>query len=432
MGNITHVAGREILDSRGNPTVEVEVTLASGAHGRAAVPSGASTGTREAVELRDQDPQRYLGRGVLQAVQHVNGEIARALHGMDATAQVQIDAVLIALDGTENKGRLGANAILGASLAVAKAAAAESGLPLYAYIGGTNAHVMPVPMMNLLNGGAHADNNVDIQEFMILPVRASCFAEALRTGAEIFHRLRAVLHERGYATNVGDEGGFAPNLASNEEALEMVLRGIERAGYRPGEDVYLGLDSAASAFYHAGVYRMAAESQPERSADDMIAWYRMLVDKYPILSLEDGLAEEDWEGWHKLTTALGDRVQLVGDDIFVTNTRILERGIREGVGNSVLIKLNQIGTLTETLAAIEMAKRAGYTAVVSHRSGETEDTTIADVVVASNAGQIKTGALSRTDRTAKYNQLLRIESRLGQQARYPGLAAFYNIAAQRK
>jgi enolase len=384
------------------------------------------------VELRDQDPQRYLGRGVLQAVQHVNGEIARALHGMDATAQVQIDAVLIALDGTENKGRLGANAILGASLAVAKAAAAESGLPLYAYIGGTNAHVMPVPMMNLLNGGAHADNNVDIQEFMILPVRASCFAEALRTGAEIFHRLRTVLHERGYTTNVGDEGGFAPNLASNEEALEMVLRGIERAGYRPGEDVYLGLDSAASAFYHDGVYRMAAESQPERSADDMIAWYQTLVEKYPILSLEDGLAEDDWEGWHKLTTVLGDRVQLVGDDLFVTNTRILERGIREGVCNSILIKLNQIGTLTETLAAIEMAKRAGYTAVVSHRSGETEDTTIADVVVAANAGQIKTGALSRTDRTAKYNQLLRIESRLGQQARYPGLAAFYNIAARRK
>ena len=306
MGNITHVVGREILDSRGNPTVEVEVTLASGAHGRAAVPSGASTGTREAVELRDGDPQRYLGRGVLQAVQHVNGEIARALLGMDATAQVQIDATLIALDGTDNKGRLGANAILGASLAVAKAAAAESGLPLYAYIGGTNARVMPVPMMNLLNGGAHADNNVDIQEFMILPVRASCFAEALRMGAEIFHRLRAVLHEHGYPTNVGDEGGFAPNLTSNEEALEMVLRGIERAGYRPGEDVYLGLDSAASAFYHDGVYRMAAESQPERSADDMIAWYQTLVDKYPILSLEDGLAEEDWEGWQKLTTALGD------------------------------------------------------------------------------------------------------------------------------
>jgi enolase len=427
MGKIAHVVGREILDSRGNPTVEVEVTLTSGAHGQAAVPSGASTGTREAVELRDGDPQRYLGRGVLQAVQHVNGEIARALLGMEATAQAQIDATLIALDGTDNKGRLGANAILGASLAVAKAAAAESGLPLYAYIGGTHARVMPVPMMNLLNGGAHADNNVDIQEFMILPVRASCFAEALRMGAEVFHHLRVVLHEHGYPTNVGDEGGFAPNLKSNEEALEMVLRGIERAGYRPGEDVYLGLDSAASAFYHDGVYRMAAEAQPERSADDMIAWYETLVDRYPILSLEDGLAEQDWEGWQKLTAALGERVQLVGDDIFVTNTRILERGIREGVGNSILIKLNQIGTLTETLDAIEMAKRAGYTSVVSHRSGETEDTTIADVVVAANAGQIKTGSLSRTDRTAKYNQLLRIESRLGAQARYPGLAAFYNI-----
>jgi enolase len=410
MGNITHVVGREILDSRGNPTVEVEVTLASGAYGRAAVPSGASTGTREAIELRDGDPQRYLGRGVLQAVQHVNGEIARALLGMEATAQAQIDATLIALDGTDNKGRLGANAILGASLAVA----------------------MPVPMMNLLNGGAHADNNVDIQEFMILPVRASCFAEALRMGAEVFHRLRVVLHEHGYPTNVGDEGGFAPNLTSNEEALEMVLRGIERAGYRPGEDIYLGLDSAASAFYHDGVYRMAAESQPERSADDMIAWYETLVDRYPILSLEDGLAEQDWEGWQKLTAALGARVQLVGDDIFVTNTRILERGIREGVGNSVLIKLNQIGTLTETLDAIEMAKGAGYTSVVSHRSGETEDTTIADVVVAANAAQIKTGSLSRTDRTAKYNQLLRIESRLGPQARYPGLAAFYNITVLRK
>jgi enolase len=432
MGNIAYVVGREILDSRGNPTVEVEVTLASGAHGRAAVPSGASTGTREAVELRDGDPRRYLGRGVLQAVQHVNGEIARALLGMEATAQAQIDATLIALDGTDNKGRLGANAILGASLAVARAAAAESGLPLYAYIGGTNARVMPVPMMNLLNGGSHADNNVDIQEFMILPVRASCFAEALRMGAEVFHRLRTVLHEHGYPTNVGDEGGFAPNLTSNEEALEMVLRGIERAGYRPGEDIYLGLDSAASAFYDDGVYRMAAESQPERSADDMIAWYQTLVDKYPILSLEDGLAEQDWEGWQKLTVALGERVQLVGDDIFVTNTRILERGIREGVCNSVLIKLNQIGTLTETLDAIEMAKRAGYTSVVSHRSGETEDTTIADVVVAANAGQIKTGSLSRTDRTAKYNQLLRIESRLGPQASYPGLAAFYNITALRK
>src|SRR5216684_696167 len=345
MSGIIDIRARQILDSRGNPTVEVDVRLESGAYGRAAVPSGASTGTREAVELRDGDPQRYLGRGVLQAVQHVNGEIARALLGMEATAQAQIDATLIALDGTDNKARLGANAILGASLAVAKAAAAESGLPLYAYIGGTNARVMPVPMMNLLNGGAHADNNMDIQEFMILPVRANCFAEALRMGAEVFHRLRAVLHEHGYQTNVGDEGGFAPNLTSNEEALEMVLRGIERAGYRPGEDVYLGLDSAASAFYHDGVYRMAAESQPERSADDMIAWYQTLVDRYPILSLEDGLAEEDWEGWKKLTIALGARVQLVGDDIFVTNTRILERGIREGVGNAILIKLNQIGTL---------------------------------------------------------------------------------------
>jgi len=431
MGKITHVVGREILDSRGNPTVEVEVTLTSGAQGRAAVPSGASTGSREAVELRDGDTQRYLGRGVLKAVQHVNGEIAQALTGLDAVAQARIDAALIALDGTENKGRLGANAILGASLAVAKAAAAHSGLPLYAYLGGPNGRELPVPMMNLLNGGAHADNNVDIQEFMILPVGASCFAEALRMGAEIFHRLRVVLRERGYATNVGDEGGFAPNLTSNEEALELVLRGIERAGYRPGADVYLGLDAAASAFYHDGVYRMAAESQPERSAEEMIAWYQTLVERYPILSLEDGLAEEDWEGWHKLTAALGARVQLVGDDIFVTNTKILARGIRAGVGNAILIKLNQIGTLTETLDAIEMAKRAGYTAVVSHRSGETEDTTIADVVVACNAGQIKTGALSRTDRTAKYNQLLRIESQLGAGARYPGLTAFYNIAALR-
>jgi enolase len=432
MGTITHVSGREILDSRGNPTVEVEVTLSSGAHGRAAVPSGASTGTREAVELRDGDPARYRRRGVLRAVEHVNQDIAQALIGQDATAQVQVDATLIALDGTENKGRLGANAILGASLAVAKAAAAESGLPLYAYIGGANARDLPVPMMNLLNGGAHADNNVDLQECMILPVRAACFADALRMGAETFHALREVLHDHGYPTNVGDEGGFAPNLASNEEALDMVLRGIEKAGYRPGEDIYLGLDAAASEFYHDGVYRLAAEAQAERSAEEMIAWYQTLVNKYPILSLEDGLAEQDWAGWSQLTTALGDRVQLVGDDIFVTNTRIIERGIREHIGNSVLIKLNQIGTLSETLDAIEMAKRAQYTVVVSHRSGETEDTTIADVAVACNAGQIKTGSLCRTDRTAKYNQLLRIESRLGTQARYPGLAAFYSVAALRK
>lgn len=427
MGTITHVMGREILDSRGNPTVEAEVTLSSGVSGWAAVPSGASTGEREAVELRDGDPQRYLGRGVKKAVHHVNGEIAQALIGMEATAQAQVDTTLIALDGTENKSRLGANAILGTSLAVAKAAAAEHRLPLYAYLGGSNARDLPVPMMNVLNGGAHADNNIDIQEFMILPVRVACFAEALRVGAEVFHHIRAVLRQRGYHTAVGDEGGFAPNLGSNEEAIEVLLQGIERAGYRPGEDVYLGLDTAASELYHDGVYKLAAEAQPERSAADMIAWYRTLVQRYPILSIEDGLAENDWDGWQKLTAALGDRVQLVGDDIFVTNTKILARGIREDVGNAVLIKLNQIGTLTETLDAIEMAKRAGYTAVVSHRSGETEDTTIADVVVAYNTGQIKTGSLSRTDRTAKYNQLLRIEDRLGQSARYPGLAVFYNI-----
>jgi enolase len=427
MGTISHVIAREILDSRGNPTVEVEVTLESGSWGWAAVPSGASTGEREAVELRDGDAQRYLGRGVLKAVHHVNGEIAQALVGMDATAQALVDATLIDLDGTENKSRLGANAILGASLAVAKAAAAECGSPLYAYIGGTNARDLPVPMMNVLNGGAHADNNVDIQEFMILPVRVACFAEALRVGAEVFHHLRTVLRDKGYSTSVGDEGGFAPNLRSNEEALEVVLGAIERAGYRPGEDVYLGLDVAASEIYQDGVYKLSAEANPERSADDMIAWYRTLVDRYPILSIEDGLAENDWDGWQKLTAEMGDRVQLVGDDIFVTNTKILDRGIREGVGNSILIKLNQIGTLTETLDAIDMARRAGYTSVVSHRSGETEDTTIADVVVAYNTGQIKTGSLCRTDRTAKYNQLLRIEDRLGRSARYAGVGAFYNV-----
>jgi enolase len=429
MGTITRVLGREILDSRGNPTIEVEVTLSSGVQGRAAVPSGASTGEREAMELRDGDPQRYLGKGVRKAVHYVNGEIARALVGMPAIAQVQVDTTLCQLDGSDNKSRLGANAILGASLAVARAAATECGLPLYAYIGGTNARELPVPMMNVLNGGLHADNNVDIQEVMILPMRASCFAEALRVGAEIFQHLKAVLRKRGYTTAVGDEGGFAPNLASNEAALEVLLEGIERAGYRPGEDVYLALDVAASALYQDGKYRLSAEAQPERSADEMIAWYQTLVDKYPILSIEDGLAENDWEGWKQLTAALGQRVQLVGDDIFVTNTVILSRGIREGVGNAILIKLNQIGTLTETLAAIEMAKRAGYTAIVSHRSGETEDTTIADVVVAYNTGQIKTGSLSRTDRTAKYNQLLRIEEQLGQSARYAGREAFYNLRA---
>jgi enolase len=427
MGTITHVVGREILDSRGNPTVEVEVTLANGIRGRAAVPSGASTGEHEAVELRDGDAQRYLGKGVRQAVQHVNGEIARALVGLEATAQAQVDLTLIQLDGTDNKSRLGANAILGASLAVAKAAATLCGLPLYAYIGGVSARELPVPMMNVLNGGAHADNNVDFQEFMVLPVRVSCFAEALRVGAEIFQHLKTVLRKRGLHTAVGDEGGFAPDLASNEEALEVLLQGVEQAGYRPGEDVYLGLDVAASEFYHDGRYKLTAEAQPERSADDMIAWYRTLVDKYPIISIEDGLAENDWDGWKKLTAALGQRIQLVGDDIFVTNTQILARGIREQVGNAILIKLNQIGTLTETLEAIDMAKRASYTAVVSHRSGETEDTTIADVVVAYNTGQIKTGSLSRTDRTAKYNQLLRIEEHLGRGARYAGMGAFYNL-----
>ncbi len=428
MGTITQVAAREILDSRGNPTVEVEVELSSGASGWAAVPSGASTGEREAVELRDQDPKRYLGKGVTKAVKHVNGEIAQALMGMDATAQAQIDATLIELDGTENKSRLGANAILGASLAVAKAAASEHRLPLFSYIGGPNARSLPVPMMNVLNGGAHADNNVDIQEFMILPVRVTCFAEALRIGSEVFHHLKSVLSSRGYSTAVGDEGGFAPNLQSNEEALEVLMEAIEGAGYRPGEDIYLGLDVAASELFEDGIYRLAAEAEPERSADDMIALYKTLVDRYPILSIEDGLAENDWEGWQKLTSALGDSVQLVGDDIFVTNTKILARGIREKVGNSILIKLNQIGTLTETLDAIDMANRAGYTCVVSHRSGETEDTTISDVVVACNTGQIKTGSLCRTDRTAKYNQLLRIEDRLGRSASYAGAEAFYNIS----
>ena len=421
---IAEVVAHEILDSRGNPTIEVDVTLAGGARGRAAVPSGASTGQREAVELRDGDPQRYLGKGMSQAVQHVNREIRHTLVGLDATTQAHIDKTLIQLDGTENKSRLGANAILGASLAVAKAAAAQLHLPLYEYLGGPEARDLPVPMMNVLNGGAHADNNVDIQEFMIMPVGADSFAEALRTGVEIFHHLREVLRELGHQTAVGDEGGFAPNLHSNEEALELLLRGVERAGYRPGDEVYLGLDMAASELYADGKYRLVAEAQHERTADDMIAWCRTLVDKYPILSIEDGLAEQDWDGWKQLTATLGTRVQLVGDDNFVTNTTLLARGIREKVANAILIKLNQIGTLTETLEAIEMARRAAYAAIVSHRSGETEDTTIADVAVACNAGQIKTGSLSRTDRTAKYNQLLRIERALGQRARYPGLTAF--------
>jgi enolase 1/2/3 len=421
---VAQIIGREILDSRGNPTVEVEVTLASGARGRAAVPSGASTGEREAVELRDGDARRYLGKGVRKAVDNVTGEIARALVGRDARAQAEIDATLIELDGTENKSRLGANAILGASLAVAKAAAAHSALPLYAYLGGPDARDLPVPMMNVLNGGAHADNNLDFQEFMILPVGTDRFAEALRIGAEVFHNLRKVLRARGCSTGVGDEGGFAPDLRSNEDALTVIIQAIEQAGYRPGEDVALGLDVAASQFLHDGKYRLGAEGGAERTAEDMIGWYRELIGRYPIVSIEDGLGENDWDGWKKLTAALGPRLQLVGDDLFVTNTKIIARGIREGIANSVLIKVNQIGTLTETLDAIEMSKRAGYTAVVSHRSGETEDTTIADIAVATNTGQIKTGSLSRTDRTAKYNQLLRIEAALGRTARYPGRAAF--------
>ena len=418
---IRHVVGREILDSRGNPTVEVDVFLDSGAWGRAAVPSGASTGSREAVELRDADPKRFLGRGVSQAVAHVNGEISQTLVGMAAVAQAKVDAALIRLDGTDNKSRLGANAILGASLAVAKAAAAHAGLPFYAYLGGPNARDMPVPLINLLNGGAHADNNVDIQECMILPIGADSLSEAVRMGAEIFHHLREILQEQGHNTTVGDEGGFAPNLDSNEAAIQVLLQGVERAGYRAGEDVYLGLDVAASELYHDGAYKLTADTQAERSPSDMIGWYEELAARYPILSIEDGLYEDDWEGWQRLTAALGSRVQLVGDDIFVTNTDQLARGIRQNVGNAILIKPNQIGTLTETLEAVEMAKRAGYGVVVSHRSGETEDATIADIAVACNAGQIKTGSLSRSDRIAKYNQLLRIADELGSSARYPGM-----------
>ncbi|MBO2533328.1 MAG: phosphopyruvate hydratase [Thermoactinomycetaceae bacterium] len=426
MTTITHVLAREVLDSRGNPTVEVEVYLESGARGRAIVPSGASTGAHEAVELRDGDKERYLGKGVLKAVQNVNDVIAPKLEGMDALEQVAIDRLLIDLDGTPNKGKLGANAILGVSMAVARAAAEALGMTLYAYLGGFNAKVLPVPMMNILNGGKHADNNVDIQEFMIMPVGAKSFAEGLRMGVEVFHSLKSVLKEKGLATSVGDEGGFAPNLSSNEEALQTIVSAIERAGYRPGEDVRLAIDVASTELYRDGAYHLAGEGVT-KTADEMIAYYRELVEKYPIVSIEDGLAEDDWEGWKKLTDALGGKVQLVGDDLFVTNTERLSRGIEAGVGNSILIKVNQIGTLTETFDAVEMAKRAGYTAVISHRSGETEDTTIADIAVATGAGQIKTGAPSRTDRVAKYNQLLRIEEELGASARYPGAAAFYNL-----
>ncbi len=420
MTGIVNVEGREVLDSRGNPTIEVEVLLESGAQGRAIVPSGASTGEREALELRDGDKYRYMGKGVLKAVGNVNSEIADAVTGMEATDQAGLDRNLIELDGTETKSRLGANAILGVSLAVAKAAADETGLPLYRYIGGANARELPVPMMNVLNGGAHADNNVDIQEFMIVPAGAPLFSEALRMGTEVFHALKGVLKAKGYNTSVGDEGGFAPNLKSNEEALEVIMQGIVKAGYKPGEDVFLALDPAASEFHQDGHYLMKAESQPRKSADQIIDFYENLVNNYPIVSIEDGMAENDWEGWKKITNRLGSRIQLVGDDIYVTNAKIFKEGIERGIANSILIKLNQIGTLTETLDTIGMAGRAGYTTVISHRSGETEDTTLADLAVAVNAGQIKTGSLCRSERICKYNRLLRIEEELGKAALFRG------------
>jgi enolase len=426
MSMIFDVHAREILDSRANPTVEVEVTLECGVVGRAAVPSGASTGAFEAVELRDNDKSRYLGKGVTKAVNNVNDKIAPEIVGMDARDQAMIDKVMIELDGTKNKGNLGANAILGVSLAVAKAAAEAYGLSLYQYLGGVNAKELPVPMMNILNGGEHADNNVDIQEFMIMPVGGKSFADALRMGAEVFHSLKKVLGAKGYNTAVGDEGGFAPNLKSNEEAIQVILEAVEKAGLVPGEDILIAMDVAASEMFKDGLYHFEGEGIT-RDTDSMIEFYEDLVSKYPIVSIEDPLSEEEWDSWKKITDALGKKVQLVGDDLFVTNTERLLRGINMGVGNSILIKVNQIGTLTETLDAIEMAKRAGYTAVVSHRSGETEDTTIADIAVATNAGQIKTGAPSRTDRVAKYNQLLRIEEALADIARYRGKDTFYNL-----
>lgn len=423
---IEEVIGREILDSRGNPTVEVEVILDDGSIGRAAVPSGASTGAHEAVELRDGDKTRYVGKGVLQAVWNVNETIAPKVLGVYPTDQVAIDQLMIDLDGTPNKGNLGANAILGVSLAVAKAAAESSGLQLYRYIGGVAARTLPVPMMNILNGGKHADNTVDLQEFMVMPAGAETFSDALRMGTETFHSLRGVLKERGFSTSVGDEGGFAPNLKTNEEAIEVIIEAIQRAGYTPGVQIFIALDPAATEFYKDGKYVLEGEGVT-RSSEQMVDFYESLVNKYPIISIEDGLAEDDWDGWKLMTERLGKRIQLVGDDLFVTNVERLRKGIEMGVTNSILIKVNQIGTLTETLAAIEMAKRAGYTAVVSHRSGETDDSTIADLVVATNAGQIKTGAPSRMDRVAKYNQLLRIEEDLGDTAVFPGMTAFYNI-----
>ena len=428
MSVIESVYAREVLDSRGNPTVEVEVVLESGAQGRAIVPSGASTGAFEAVELRDGDKSRYLGKGTQTAVDNVNNIIAEQLEGMESTDQPGIDALLIELDGTHNKGKLGANAILGVSMAVARASADELGLPLYQYIGGVNAKQLPVPMMNILNGGEHADNSVDVQEFMILPVGAPSFKEGLRMGAEVFHSLKKVLSERGLACGVGDEGGFAPNLGSNREALELIVEAISKAGYEPGKDVMLGLDVAATEMYdkETKLYDLKHEGK-KLTAEEMVDLYEDWATNFPIITIEDGLDEEDWDGWKVLTDRLGKKIQLVGDDLFVTNTERLERGIEAGVANSILIKVNQIGTITETLDAIEMAKRAGYTAVISHRSGETEDTTLADLAVAVNAGQIKTGAPSRTDRVAKYNQLLRIEEMVGEQARYCGLKSFYNL-----
>ena len=420
---IANIHAREIIDSRGNPTVEADVVLESGVLGRAAVPSGASTGSREAIELRDGDKNRYLGKGVLTAVANINGEIRDALLGKDASDQAAIDQTMIDLDGTENKDRLGANALLAVSMAAAKAAATEAGLPLYRYLGGSSATTLPVPMMNIINGGSHADNSVDLQEFMIQPVGAKNISEAIRCGAEIFHALKKVLHDRGLNTAVGDEGGFAPDLPSNEAAIEVILEAIKAAGYSAGKDVFIAIDAAASEFYKNGKYELASEGKSLTAAelvDEYVSW----VDKYPILSIEDGLDESDWEGWALLTKKLGDKVQLVGDDLFVTNTKILQRGIDESIANSILIKVNQIGTLTETFAAIDMAKAAGYTAVMSHRSGETEDATIADLAVATGTGQIKTGSLSRSDRIAKYNQLLRIAEELGETATYPGMAVF--------
>jgi enolase len=427
MSAIVDVIAREILDSRGNPTVEADVLLESGVMGRAAVPSGASTGAKEAIELRDGDKNRYLGKGVLQAVEYVNTEIAEAIIGLDAAEQAFIDQTMIELDGTENKSRLGANAILAVSMAVARAAAEESGLPLYRYLGGSARMEMPVPMMNIINGGAHANNNIDMQEFMIIPVGAPTFREALRYGAEVFHALKDLIDKKGMPTTVGDEGGFAPNLPSNESALQLIVEGIEAAGYVPGQDVAIGLDCASSEFYKDGLYHIDSEGLKLTSAQ-FVDYLANWVSKYPLITIEDGMSEHDWEGWKLLTDRLGDDVQLVGDDVFVTNTKIFKEGIKQGLANSILIKINQIGTLTETFAAIEMAKRAGYTAVISHRSGETEDTTIADIAVATNVLQIKTGSMSRSDRMAKYNQLLRIEEDLGDSASYPGREAYYQLS----